>query len=52
MKYNIVYINVIANLSVDCNCCWVVENPCIKDIGLLVSLEFDCFIPNIYRLNI
>lgn len=32
-----VYINVMANLSVDCDCCSVAEDPCMKDIGILVS---------------
>ena len=35
----IVYINVMKNMSVDCDCCAVAENPCIKDIGVLVSLD-------------
>ena len=34
---NIVYINVMKNLSVDCDCCAVAEDPCMKDIGILVS---------------
>ena len=34
---NIVYINVMKNLSVDCDCCEVAEDPCMKDIGILVS---------------
>ena len=33
----IVYINVMKNLSVDCDCCEVAEDPCMKDIGILVS---------------
>lgn len=36
-KGNIVYINVMKNLSVDCDCCSVAEDPCMKDIGILVS---------------
>ena len=36
---NIVYINVMKNLSVDCDCCAVAEDPCMKDIGILVSLD-------------
>ncbi|MBQ1407800.1 MAG: DUF362 domain-containing protein [Eubacterium sp.] len=35
----IVYINVMANMSVDCDCCAVAEDPCLKDIGILVSLD-------------
>ena len=34
---NIVYINVMANLSVDCDCCAVAEDPCMADIGILAS---------------
>ncbi len=36
---NIVYINVMKNMSVDCDCCSVAEDPCIKDIGILISLD-------------
>ena len=36
---NIVYINVMANMSVDCDCCNVAEDPCMKDIGILASLD-------------
>ncbi len=36
---NIVYINIMCNMSVDCDCCEVAENPCIKDIGILSSLD-------------
>ena len=25
------------NMSVDCDCCAVAEDPCMKDIGILVS---------------
>lgn len=35
----IVYINVMKNLSVDCDCCAVAEDPCMKDIGMLSSLD-------------
>lgn len=35
----IVYINVMCNLSVDCDCCAVAEDPCMKDIGVLASLD-------------
>lgn len=38
-KGNIVYINVMKNMSVDCDCCAVAEDPCIKDIGMLISLD-------------
>lgn len=33
----IVYVNVMKNMSVDCDCCAVAEDPCIADIGILVS---------------
>ncbi len=38
-KDNIAYINVMCNLSVDCDCCNVAEDPCMKDIGILSSLD-------------
>ncbi len=38
-KGNIVYINIMCNLSVDCDCCAVAEDPCMKDIGILSSLD-------------
>lgn len=38
-KGNIVYVNVMKNMSVDCDCCAVAEDPCIKDIGVLISLD-------------
>ena len=34
---NIIYVNVMKNMSVDCDCCAVAEDPCIADIGILVS---------------
>ena len=36
---NIAYINVMKNMSVDCDCCAVAEDPCIEDIGILASLD-------------
>ena len=33
------YINVMKNLSVDCDCCAVAEDPCMADIGMLASLD-------------
>ncbi len=33
------FINVMKNLSVDCDCCAVAEDPCMKDIGILASLD-------------
>lgn len=35
----IMYINVMKNMSVDCDCCAVAEDPCMKDIGILISLD-------------
>ena len=35
----IAYISVMKNLSVDCDCCAVAEDPCMKDIGILASLD-------------
>lgn len=36
---NIIYINVMKNMSVDCDCCAVAEDPCMGDIGMLISLD-------------
>ena len=38
-KDRIVYINVMKNMSVDCDCCAKAEDPCIADIGILASLD-------------
>lgn len=38
-KDKIAYINMMVNLSVDCDCCSVAEDPCMKDIGMLASLD-------------
>ena len=38
-KGKIAFINVMKNLSVDCDCCAVAEDPCMKDIGMLASLD-------------
>ncbi len=38
-KGKIVYINIMSNMSVDCDCCAVAEDPCMKDIGILASLD-------------
>ena len=35
----VAYVNVMKNMSVDCDCCAVAEDPCIADIGILVSLD-------------
>ena len=36
---NIVYINIMCNMSVDCDCCAKAEDPCMKDIGILSSTD-------------
>lgn len=36
---NMAYINVMCNMSVDCDCCSVAEDPCLKDIGVLASTD-------------
>lgn len=38
-KDRIAYVNVMKNMSVDCDCCAVAEDPCMQDIGVLVSLD-------------
>ena len=38
-KDNIAYINIMCNMSVDCDCCNVAEDPCMKDIGILASTD-------------
>lgn len=38
-KGNMVFVNVMKNMSVDCDCCAVAEDPCMADIGVLVSLD-------------
>jgi hypothetical protein len=38
-KGNMVFVNVMKNMSVDCDCCAVAEDPCLADIGILVSLD-------------
>ena len=38
-KDNITYINIMCNMSVDCDCCNVAEDPCMKDIGILASTD-------------
>ena len=35
----IAFINIMANMSVDCDCCAVAEDPCMKDIGILASTD-------------
>ena len=36
---NLAYINIACNLSVDCDCCAVAEDPCMADIGIFASLD-------------
>lgn len=36
-KGKLIYVNVMKNMSVDCDCCAVAEDPCVADIGILVS---------------
>jgi uncharacterized Fe-S center protein len=38
-KDNIVYINIMCNMSVDCDCCSNAKAPCMKDIGILSSID-------------
>ena len=38
-KGNAVYINVMKNMSVDCDCCAVAEDPCLADMGVLASID-------------
>ena len=36
---NMAFIHIMCNMSVDCDCCAVAEDPCMKDIGILASLD-------------
>ncbi len=36
---NMVFVNVMKNMSVDCDCCAVAEDPCMQDMGMLISLD-------------
>lgn len=38
-KGGMVFINIMCNMSVDCDCCAVAEDPCLKDIGILASCD-------------
>ena len=38
-KDNIAYVNIMCNMSVDCDCCAVAQDPCMQDIGILASLD-------------
>ena len=36
---NRAFVNILCNMSVDCDCCAIAEDPCMKDIGILASLD-------------
>ena len=36
---NLAFINIMCNMSVDCDCCAKAEDPCMKDIGILASID-------------
>ncbi len=36
---NLAFVNIACNLSVDCDCCAVAEDPCMADIGIFSSLD-------------
>ena len=38
-KGNMAFVNVMCNMSVDCDCCAVAEDPKVADIGILSSLD-------------
>lgn len=38
-KNNIAFINIMCNMSIDCDCCAKAEDPCMNDIGILASLD-------------
>lgn len=38
-KGGMAFINIMCNMSVDCDCCAVAEDPCMKDIGILASTD-------------
>ena len=38
-KGNMAFVNIMCNMSVDCDCCAVAEDPCMADIGILSSLD-------------
>ena len=38
-KGELAYVSMMCNLSVDCDCCAEAEDPCMKDIGILASLD-------------
>ena len=38
-KGNIAFVNIMCNMSVDCDCCAVAKDPCMQDIGILASID-------------
>lgn len=38
-KGNLAFINIMCNMSVDCDCCATAEDPCMEDIGIVASLD-------------
>ena len=38
-KGNLAFVNIACNLSVDCDCCAVAEDPCMGDIGIFASID-------------
>lgn len=36
---NLAFVNIACNLSIDCDCCAVAEDPCMADIGIFASLD-------------
>ena len=38
-KGQVLYVNVMKNMSVDCDCCAVAEDPCVGDMGILTSTD-------------
>lgn len=38
-KGKIAFVSMVCNLSVDCDCCSIAEDPCMADIGILSSLD-------------
>ena len=39
LKGRVLYISMMCNMSVDCDCCAVAEDPCMKDIGIVASTD-------------
>jgi uncharacterized Fe-S center protein len=36
---NMAFINVMKNISIDCDCSWIAQKPCMADVGILSSLD-------------